>query len=225
MESVTYVTPSYVPHRVTKPLSSITDKLSLILCALRKAENIAVFLSLILYRCSPDPLLCHAGNWRYPHILLGAGNWSATEERCHWCMETSVTLPRRYWHQQCCRVFQCRSVLQYHHRLVSLLFRPGMKIEIITVVNMKITVLWDVTTCSLINIYWRFGGMCFLHLPSWKVAIFIHKISYGQSLNKWNIVDMKVRGAENILICFNMKFSYIMFTIQFLPQRNTLHLH
>jgi len=105
------------------------------------------------YRCIPDPLLCHVGNWRHSHILLGAGNWSATEERCHWCMEPSVTLPWRYWHQQRCRVFQCCSLLQYHHRLVSLLLCPGVRFEIITVVNMKITVLWDVTPCGMINIY------------------------------------------------------------------------
>ena len=121
-------------------------------------ENIEMFLSLILYRCIPDPLLCHVGNWRYSHILLGAGNWSATEERCHWCMESSVALPRRYWHQQCCRVFQCCSVLQYHHRLVSLLLRPGVRTEIITVVNMKVTVLWNATPCSLIYIYWLLEG-------------------------------------------------------------------
>jgi hypothetical protein len=38
--------------------------------------------------------------------------------------------------------------------LVSLLLRPGVRFEIITVVNMKITVLWDVTLCGLIKIYW-----------------------------------------------------------------------
>ena len=133
-------------------------------------ENIEMFLSLILYRCIPDPLLCHVGNWRYSHILLGAGNWSATEERCHWCMESSVAQPRRYWHQQCCRVFQCRSVLQYHHRLVSLLLRPGVRIEIITVVNMKVTILWDVTPCGLIYIYPCFRGKCYLVLPNLKLG-------------------------------------------------------
>ena len=86
-------------------------------------------------------------------------NWSATEERCHWCMEPSVTLPWWYWHQLCCCFFQCRSVLQNHHRLVSLLLQPGLTIEIISVVTMNIIILWDVTTCSLILIYRHFGGM------------------------------------------------------------------
>jgi len=49
----------------------------------RNEENIAVLLSLVVYSCITDPLLCHVGNWRYSGILLGAGNWSATEGMCH----------------------------------------------------------------------------------------------------------------------------------------------
>jgi hypothetical protein len=56
---------------------------------------------------------------------------------------------------------QCRSVLQHYHRLVSVLLHLGMRTEIITVVNMKVTFLWIVAQCGLINIY-----LCFRGLPS-----------------------------------------------------------
>jgi len=78
----------------------------------RNEENIAVFLSLIPYSCVPDPLFGPVANWRYFHILLGAGSWSVTEKMCHWSVEKSVRLPQRYWHQQCCRVSKSCSVLQ-----------------------------------------------------------------------------------------------------------------
>jgi hypothetical protein len=39
-----------------------TCLLSLVLYAVRIEENIALFLYLILYRCIPDPILCHVGN-------------------------------------------------------------------------------------------------------------------------------------------------------------------
>ena len=156
---------AHIPY---KPLEHNNCDLSVVTCIVCSEEwrKIALFLYLILYRCIPDPILCHAGNWRYSHILLGVGDWSATEERCHWCVESSVTLPRWYWYQQRCRVFQCRSVLQYHYCLVSLLLRPGLTIEIITVVAMKITVFWDVTPCSLIYIYLCFGETCYFLLAS-----------------------------------------------------------
>ena len=149
-----------------------------------------MFLFVILYRCIPDPLLCHVGNWKYSHILLGAGNWSATEERCHWCMEPSVTVPRQYWHQQCCRVFQRRSVLQYHHRLVSLLLRPGVRIEIITIVNMKITVHWDVTLCGLLLTYLCFGGKCYFVLPNLKVGYLCAYDCFQTQFKLTKIIDI-----------------------------------
>jgi hypothetical protein len=62
VENITCVTPSYIPHRDTKFLSRVTDKLSLVLCAVRNEENISMYISLIFYRCIPDPLLCHVGN-------------------------------------------------------------------------------------------------------------------------------------------------------------------
>jgi len=45
-------------------LSRIIDKLSLVCRAVGNEGNIAVFLSLIVYRCIPDPLLCHVDKWR-----------------------------------------------------------------------------------------------------------------------------------------------------------------
>jgi len=70
---------AYIPYTVRKTLSRIIDKLSLVWRAVRNEGNIAVFLSLIVYRCIPDSLLCHVGNWMHYRILLGAGNWSETE--------------------------------------------------------------------------------------------------------------------------------------------------
>jgi len=55
---------AYIPHRFRKPLSRIIDKLSIIWHAVRNEENIAVLLSLIVYTCIPDILICHVGNWR-----------------------------------------------------------------------------------------------------------------------------------------------------------------
>ena len=74
---------AYIPYTARKPLSRVTDKLSLVWPAVRNEENIAVFLSLIVCRCILDPLLCHVGKWRYSRILLGAENWSAAEGICH----------------------------------------------------------------------------------------------------------------------------------------------
>jgi hypothetical protein len=70
-ENITYVTPSYNPHRVTNPFTTVTDKLSLILCAVRNEENTAMFPSFIIYRFIPDPLLCHVGNLRYLGLAIG----------------------------------------------------------------------------------------------------------------------------------------------------------
>ena len=53
-----YVALSYIPLRVTKPLSRIIDNLSFLLCAEGNEENITVSLFLNLYSCIPDPLFC-----------------------------------------------------------------------------------------------------------------------------------------------------------------------
>ena len=73
-------------HRERKSLDRTIDRLSLSLYAVRSEENTSVFLSLILYSCISDPLNGPVGNLRYSHILFGTGNWSATEECCHWCV-------------------------------------------------------------------------------------------------------------------------------------------
>ena len=66
-------------------------------------------------------------------------------------------------------MLQCRSVLPNRHCLVSLLLRPGLSVEIIAVVNMKIVVLWNVAPCGLVYIYciWR----KVLHLSSKPVCV------------------------------------------------------
>jgi hypothetical protein len=40
------------------------------------------------------------------------------------------------------------------------------RLEVVTVVNIKITVFWDITPCSLIDIYRYFGETCFLRIQS-----------------------------------------------------------
>jgi hypothetical protein len=27
----------------------------------------------------------------------------------------------------------------------------------------RLAIFWDVTPCSLVDVYWRFGGICYLH--------------------------------------------------------------
>jgi hypothetical protein len=109
-----------------------------------------VLLCLVVCRCIADSLLCYVGNWRYCGVLLGAGNLSATEGMCHWCVQSIVTLTRRCWRQQYCCVLHCRSVLPKPHCLVSLILRPVLRIEIIGVFNMKISFLWNVAPCGLV---------------------------------------------------------------------------
>ena len=43
-------------------------------------KEMLLYWCLIVYSCTPHPLLFHVDNWRYSHILLGAGNLSPTEE-------------------------------------------------------------------------------------------------------------------------------------------------
>ena len=76
---------AYVAHTVRKPLSRIIENCHCMACS-KNGDNTAVLLTVILYSCIPDPLLCHVGNLNYSHILFGAGNWCATEESCHWCV-------------------------------------------------------------------------------------------------------------------------------------------
>jgi hypothetical protein len=33
-----------------------------------------------------------------------------------------------------------------------------VRIQVLTVANMKMTLVWDVAPCSLVEIYWRFRG-------------------------------------------------------------------
>jgi hypothetical protein len=63
-----------------KNIENINQKLSLVGRVVMNEDYIAVYLSLIVYRCIPDPLPFLVGNCRYSCILLGAGNWSETEE-------------------------------------------------------------------------------------------------------------------------------------------------
>jgi hypothetical protein len=61
---------AYIHHRVRKPFSRITNKLSLVWRAGRIEENIAVFLSLIFYICIPDPLLCYVATEGIPVLYM-----------------------------------------------------------------------------------------------------------------------------------------------------------
>jgi hypothetical protein len=44
-----------------------------------------------------------------------------------------------------------------------------LRFEVLTAVNMKITVFWDVIPCRLVNIYKYFGGTCCLHLQERRI--------------------------------------------------------
>jgi hypothetical protein len=42
--------------------------------------------------------------------------------------------------------------------------------EVLTVVVMKSSVFWDITTCSPLKVNQRFGETCCLHLQGWRVS-------------------------------------------------------
>jgi len=153
--------------------------LLLLLCEVTNEENISVFLSLIPYRCVPHPLICPVGNWKYSHILLGAGYCPVTYETCHWCVYSSVTLPRRYWHQQCRRFSKSCS---YYSNFFVWCLSTSTRCENWNYysITMKLTALWNVRTCILVYIYQYFGGNSYRLLPKLK-EIFLCQCVYFQT--------------------------------------------
>jgi len=98
-------------------------------------------------------------------------------------MESSVTVSRRCCLQQCCRVLQCRSVLTNRHCLVSLLLRPGLGIEIISAVNMKIAVHWNVSPCVLVYIYCILEESATFIFQTQGTVIFVQVFASRHNLN------------------------------------------
>jgi hypothetical protein len=35
--------------------------------------------------------------------------------------------------------------------------------------EMKSSIFWDIATCSQLEVNWRFGGICLLHLQCWRI--------------------------------------------------------
>ena len=106
-----------------------------------------------------------------------------TEGRCHWDEESSVSLPLRCCHQQCCRVLQCRSAPPNSHCLVSLLLRPGLRIEMIPAVNMKNAVLYNVAPCGLVHIYCILEENVTFIFEAEICVISVHKFASRHNLN------------------------------------------
>jgi hypothetical protein len=44
-----------------------------------------------------------------------------------------------------------------------------VRVHTLTAVKMKITLVWDLTPCSLVKVYRRFRGKRYLHLQGWRV--------------------------------------------------------
>jgi hypothetical protein len=45
--------------------------------------------------------------------------------------------------------------------------------EVLMAVTVKITMFWNVTPCSLVEVYWRFGGTCYLRRQASSSACFL----------------------------------------------------
>jgi len=79
----------------------------------------------LYFRRFSDPLLHNAADRGNAHLLPGAGHRSEVTQRCHRGVESGVSVLGGDRHQQRrCFIQRC-PLLQYHHRLVSLLLRPG----------------------------------------------------------------------------------------------------
>lgn len=55
-----------------------------------------------------------------------------------------------------------------------------MKSEVVTVVNVKIAVFWNVTLCILEDNYQHSGGTCCHHLPAAKKLLLKHNLSKAE---------------------------------------------
>jgi hypothetical protein len=57
--------------------------------------------------------------------------------------------------------------------------------EVLTAASMKMAVFWAVAPCSLVQVYQRFRGPCFLH----------HRPNDGGSNDHWNVGKLLLHGA------------------------------
>ena len=141
------------------------------MCSVRNEENIAVFLSLILYRCVHDTLLCHVGNWRYfqLYLVLAIGQ-QLRKGATGVCHHTSGLLASAVL--SCLSVSLCTTA---SHLFCVLLLHPGVRIEIIRAFSAKINssgmwhhVVWYTFTCvveeclTFISQNWRW--FTFVHV-------------------------------------------------------------
>jgi hypothetical protein len=51
--------------------------------------------------------------------------------------------------------------------------------EVLKAVVMEISISWDITPCSPLEVNWRFGGACRLHLPSRRIRRARNKLEGG----------------------------------------------
>jgi hypothetical protein len=54
--------------------------------------------------------------------------------------------------------------------------------EVLTAVRIKITIFWDVTQCSLVNMYQYFKGICCLHFQGRKDISNLKRGAAGSSV-------------------------------------------
>ena len=88
-----------------------------------RIENVNNFDS--IDRCVFDPVRDYAGRRGAAHRVPGAGHRPTAPQGSHWRLGADFSLPGRHRHRIHRRLFQRRSLLQHHHRLVSLLPLPG----------------------------------------------------------------------------------------------------
>jgi hypothetical protein len=59
--------------------------------------------------------------------------------------------------------------------------------EVLTAVVMKISIFWDVMSCSPLKVNRRFGGTCRLHLQGWRISQARNQHEAGGRQSSWLI--------------------------------------
>lgn len=84
-----------------------------------------------------------------------------------------------------------------------------MKPKVLTVVNIKITVVWDMVPCSLVNRYLRFGGTFFFLVPwRWRQEVYPKHI-YVHLSTRLHGVTSKIYYNINTRTLVHYCFLYI----------------
>jgi hypothetical protein len=96
---------------------------------------------------------------------------AAHNQQRHCDRLTSVTSGCLTWHAFLCKIVVTAKVCAWSP--IKIAVTPGkhkylqeiaVEFEVLTVQAMKRRILWDVTSCGLVEVHRRFGVICYLHL-------------------------------------------------------------